>query len=282
MPNIIVVVAILIVTTLAGAAAHVRPAPIRSTAAALRAAVGTRLRDTLAALPPPRGLVLWFAQWLIGLVTAISTVGYLLRWLGRGESTGLDRLVTDVFLRGRVPWISTVWNVITFLGASVFLASVALVVGLVWRVRRGDWFLLSTLGGAYVGAAILFNAAKRVVGRTRPGVEIAFELERGLAFPSGHAADAAAVYVAAGLVATALVASWTLRVAIGSTSAAIVLLIAASRLYLGVHWFTDVLAGAVLGTVWSAVLWLTLTAPDGPYAHYAPERSPPPAGRDGG
>lgn len=276
MPILLVAFGAVLLVGVVGAAVHAVPSRIQGWARTARTAtqgaieaVHDRIDRTGAAWTA------WYTGLLLLLLAATTLAGVaLLQLVTDDGATPLDRGVLDFFHLGRTPLLSSAWNVITVLGASSFLVPLALVGGLAWRWRRGDWFVLSVLGGAYLGAAVLFNTAKRIVARARPAAEVAFNEETGHAFPSGHTTDAAAVYTALGLLLVVLVAGWTLRVVLGSLTAALVILIAMSRLYLGAHWVTDVVAGGLLGTVWAGLLWLSLTARAGPYHHYvtSPDR----------
>ncbi len=269
MPVVLVALVLVAVATVGGLLALVGPRWVRRRTLATRDTVTGGLARLHARIDDPRlAWTVWVGGWLVGLIAVTSALGALLRWLGGGDSTGLDRLLLDYFHRGRTPLLSTLWNTVTDVGASAFLVPVGVVGGLLWRWRRGDWFVLSVLGGSYLGASVLFNTTKRIVARARPAADIAFNPETGLAFPSGHTTDAAAFYTALGLLALAAVSVWAARVAVGTATAAVVLLVATSRLYLGAHWLTDVVVGAALGSVWAGLLWLTLTGPSGPYDRY--------------
>ncbi|MBW3620393.1 MAG: phosphatase PAP2 family protein [Actinobacteria bacterium] len=194
-----------------------------------------------------------------GLLLLALAVGSLLVALTPGDGTRLDLAVLDAFHRGRTPLRSALWSVVTDAGDAVFLVPAAAAVGLAWRWRRDDWLGLQLLGGAYLGAALLHGIAKPLVGRERPGADVAFTPETGLAFPSGHAAQASAFWVALALLALTVVVGRAARVLVVVLTAAVVVLVAVSRLYLGAHWLTDVVAGTVLGAAWAGALWWSLT-----------------------
>lgn len=136
----------------------------------------------------------------------------------------------------------------TNLGDTWLLFSAMAVVGIIeWRRRRNAaaiWFLL-TVG---LGVTLVNNGLKLLIMRERPPVEHLVG-SAGSSFPSGHAAAAAACWMAIALVA----GGWFRRpvrpwLAVGA--AVLAGLVAASRALLGVHWVTDVVAGLVVGWTW--------------------------------
>jgi len=118
------------------------------------------------------------------------------------------------------------------------------------RYATGALVLASSVGGA-----ILSNVLKRGFDRPRP--DLVPELTRHLnpSFPSGHAMTAAVVYLTlAALIATTLKRRreklYVMGVALG-----LAMLVGATRMYLGVHYPTDVLAGWCVGASWAVVCW---------------------------
>jgi len=128
-------------------------------------------------------------------------------------------------------------------------------IGFVLLVRaRATHFLRSN----WLDGAIAAAATKSLVGRTRPPVSLHLVTENDASFPSGHATNSAAVFLTIGFVA----AMYALRGPIVRTAtvlAAALLsgMVGISRLVLGVHWPSDVLAGWALGL--SAALTVTIT-----------------------
>jgi undecaprenyl-diphosphatase len=145
-------------------------------------------------------------------------------------------------------------RVVTVFGGSGFLVPAIVVVGVVLYRRRGTWGPLGFLAAAYGGAAVAYRLIKVLVGRPRPVVGPVVATAPGYAFPSGHATQAAAVFAA--LVVVAVSPSWSVarRRAVGAAAAGAAFLVGVSRVYLGVHWVTDVMAGWALGISWVLAL----------------------------
>ena len=137
-----------------------------------------------------------------------------------------------------------------FGGALVVIPlSVAVAVLESFRARsRAVWaFLLLVVGGQF----LLANTIKFFVDRARPTIHQLTGFS-GKSFPSGHATAAAATYAAFALLLARRRSLNTKAISAGS-AAAIAIIIAGTRVLLGVHWLTDVVAGLVLGWAWFAV-----------------------------
>jgi membrane-associated phospholipid phosphatase len=123
--------------------------------------------------------------------------------------------------------------------------------------RRGARRLVLFLLAVRVGAQVLSTGLKLVNDRARPAFDVPVDAALGSSFPSGHALGAAAVWTALAVVVVPLVRRHLLALA-----AALVLAtgVAASRVLLGVHYLSDVVAGVLIGTGWTAVCAAVLVA----------------------
>jgi len=130
---------------------------------------------------------------------------------------------------------------------------VVLVSGLVLSLRR--WREAAILLLAAGGGMLLTNLLKDLFQRDRPPAELHIVQAINSSFPSGHATLSATVFLTIG----ALIAHFTARrrVRIYALGAAVILavLVGISRVYLGVHWPTDVLAGWCIGAAWALICW---------------------------
>jgi membrane-associated phospholipid phosphatase len=124
----------------------------------------------------------------------------------------------------------------------------------VYRIdRRGA----GVVGLSTIGAAVIFNLDKLLIGRPRPPVA---HLEAAVhsSFPSGHATLSAALYLAL-LIVFLSRRRWGGRALAAAVATALLVAgIAASRVYLGVHYPTDVAAGVALGAAWAVVVAVVL------------------------
>jgi undecaprenyl-diphosphatase len=105
-----------------------------------------------------------------------------------------------------------------------------------------------------VGAGILTLVTKDIIERTRPEVGQRLITVSGFSYPSGHSLSTSALYLTIAIIAGRYVQHLGARVAIFVAVSAVVILVGASRVYLGVHYPTDVVSGISLGAAWALVL----------------------------
>jgi membrane-associated phospholipid phosphatase len=142
-------------------------------------------------------------------------------------------------------------DVVTGMGMTVTIIVVSVATAvygyLRWKRPSVVLFLLLVVGGQL----LISNLIKAGVARTRPAIHPLAGFS-GPSFPSGHATAAAATFAAIALV-LGRGRSPKLRAALGGVAAGIAVAVACSRVFLGVHWVSDVVAGLALGWAWFAV-----------------------------
>ena len=196
----------------------------------------------------------------------ISLVTLVFVWIGAemgaGETRGFDSAILlalrqpgDLATPIGSPWLKLVVVDLTALGGGVVLTLVALVVIgslLVQRKRADALFVAVALGGGGALGIVL----KSGYGRPRPDVVTHLVEVTSLSFPSGHAMNSAIVYLTLGVLLARAVPDRRLKVYVLWVGVLLTLIVGLSRLYLGVHWPTDVLAGWAIGSAWAGLCWL--------------------------
>lgn len=169
---------------------------------------------------------------------------------GEGLPT-IDVRITTWLIDHRTGTLTAVLRPVTHLADPLVIAAV-LLVAVVVLMSRGQRRAAAFLVVSSLGAALMVHSVKVIIGRDRPASTDRLVAVTGAAFPSGHAAQSVACYFAIAIVVMWLSRSpATGRVAI-VLSGSMVLLIGGSRVYLGVHWTSDVIAGWSLGAAWLA------------------------------
>lgn len=152
------------------------------------------------------------------------------------------------------PYLTAFSVVITALGSLETIASVGLLVAGYFVWRRW-WLPLAMWLAAVAGGVALNQLLKGLFARPRPSFADPLLPESGYSFPSGHAMQSLVLYGMLAYFAVLALRSWRAKTAVVLGLTLLVLLIGFSRLYLGVHYFSDVVAGFAAGGVWlSAVI----------------------------
>jgi membrane-associated phospholipid phosphatase len=184
------------------------------------------------------------------LSLAFATFGALLLGLPVDGPFTFERAVIDSMADGRSDGVTLVFQGITRVGDGWVL--ILLTVAGVLLIRPGSTTWAIFFGAAVAGAAVLNQVIKHLVARARPMDPEPILSAGGFAFPSGHAMGTAAFALGFYFVVRALVPRF--QWAAAAVGVVFVGAVGASRVYLGVHYPTDVLAGWALGTAWVVLL----------------------------
>jgi undecaprenyl-diphosphatase len=198
--------------------------------------------------PKPRTLVGKLA--FVGLLAAVLSL-YLFAKLAsevrEGDTISFDNAVRAWVHQFASPTITLAMKGISLLGYDVLLLELAIAIAVFLRLRwrRAAAWLAITMAGA----VLLDMALKHAFHRHRP-TPFFGDAPHSYSFPSGHALASFCFYgVLAGLVADR-VKRLSVRIAVGSVAAVLVLAIGISRIYLGVHYPSDVIAGYLAAAMW--------------------------------
>jgi undecaprenyl-diphosphatase len=152
-------------------------------------------------------------------------------------------------------WLEQMAKDLTALGGfpiTGLITILAIVFLLLTNKKGAAGLVVASIGGG----ALLSSALKLLFARDRPDlVPHAVDVFTA-SFPSGHATMTAVVYFTLGAMLMRVLPQRRLKIFVLGAAAAIVLVVGASRVYLGVHWPTDVLAGWSIGLAWATLWWL--------------------------
>ncbi|GCD20164.1 hypothetical protein CTKZ_17260 [Cellulomonas algicola] len=227
-------------------------------------------------LAPPR--TSWFAAlrarpvlWALlpGILLVVAGLWVFLAVLDgvreKDDLWDLDQPVLEWLVTHRSTGWTSVLAAITFVTGPTVLPVVVLVACVVWGLVRREWWRPLLLAGAMIASTLISLAVKGLVGRERPPAETMFVpgAETTASFPSGHTIGTATFLLVAGYLVCSRtptvprVVAWSVLTVVGTS------VVALSRLYLGYHFLTDVVAAvalaiAVLGGVVVVDRWHTL------------------------
>ena len=188
------------------------------------------------------------------LLLMIHTNSGLARWDSSAARWGASHATTTStnFLR-----------VVTQLGGTLVIVAVCVLVAAIetWRTRSRS--VVGFIAAVLIGITAIANVTKLIVGRARPNVDrlVGFS---GTSFPSGHSATAAAVYAGLAMLIGRRRSPRTRRL-LAAVAVGIAGTVGATRVLLGVHWNTDVIAGLLIGWAWFAVCSIAF---GGRYLHF--------------
>lgn len=189
---------------------------------------------------------------LVGFLVAAAAL-VLFTWLGReileGEVLAFDERIRALLHDLASPRLTSLMRGASLYGGPAVLIPAALAAAVAFVVkgwRRGALLAVVTLAGA----GLLNGLLKFSFARVRPASYFDYPLPGSPSFPSGHALYAACVFGGLAVLATARLRSLPLQLAIWFIAVSLILLVGVSRIYLGVHYPSDVLAGFSVGIIW--------------------------------
>lgn len=205
-----------------------------------------------------------FSVLLAGIVVAGGLWGFI-ELTEVARDTTAHAFDTDILLAFREAgqpdnpigpvWLEEAMRDITGLGSMVVLVMVtAITIFYLLLVGRGRAALLVliTVGGGQILSSLL----KLGIDRPRPHLVPHLAEVQTLSFPSGHAMMAAVTYLTLGTMLAGIVPGLATKIFVLAVAVLVTLMVGVSRIYLGVHWPSDVLAGWCAGFAWAMLCWL--------------------------
>jgi undecaprenyl-diphosphatase len=185
----------------------------------------------------------------LAAAAALLTFGWLARNVLQHQTIRFDAVVRDAVHALASPTLTAFFGWITWLGSEVFLLPFGAL--MVWRLlAAGRRHAAALLVLAAVGGELLDQILKLAFHRNRPGPFFGYPLPDSYSFPSGHSMVSVCFYGVLAAVLTARMESRRERAAVWAVAAAVVAAIGISRIYLGVHYPSDVAAGYCAAIIW--------------------------------
>jgi undecaprenyl-diphosphatase len=205
---------------------------------------------------------------LAGLALAVGAL-FLFSWLAEevfeGDTIRFDEAVRAAINQHASPALTSLMRFITFFGSTIFITVVGICVALYFiRIKWRHAALLFAITMA--GALVLNGTLKLLFHRARPEPFFGMVAPTSYSFPSGHALYSLCFYGTLAVIAGGRVRRLAGRLAIRAAAVSLILLVGISRIYLGVHYPSDVLAGYMAAFIWVMTVafgdhWLRRHAP---------------------
>jgi undecaprenyl-diphosphatase len=228
------------------------------------------IRKALAiALRPVIRLAGWIGRHEVTVLLAVLSV-VLASWVFieladeviEGSTQALDERVLRAMRRPDDPavpigprWMHEVGRDLTAVGGIAVLTILTGAVAGFLLLRRMYGAMLLVLV-ATVGGVLVASLFKMTFARERPSVVEHLSIVTSSSFPSGHSLISAVVYLTLGTLLGRFVKEWTLKAYFFCVALLLTCLVGISRVYMGVHYPTDVLAGWAAGLAWALLCWL--------------------------
>lgn len=208
----------------------------------------------------------WLLMSVLTIAVLLFAFGLVAQEVSEGEPLTFDQNImlalrnsANPSVLARPAWLQETARDVTSLGSTIVLGIITFaVVGYLFLARRPGvaWLML----GAVLGGVALNNLLKFAFARPRPDfVTCAAARVFTTSFPSGHATLSAITYLTMGALLARMHPSLTIRIYLMLGAVFLILLIGISRIYLGVHYPTDVLGGWCIGAAWAMGWWLLMT-----------------------
>ena len=189
---------------------------------------------------------------LVGMMTAIAALfffGWLADEMLEGDMARFDEVVRNFVHQSAFPALTSAMQLASFLGSTLFLVifGVIIVITLYLKKHRHGAVIFTI---TTIGSSVLMVILKLAFKRPRPQPFFDTILPASYSFPSGHSLASFCFYGALAAILAARTDKLWLQITVWISAAIMVLLIGISRIYLGVHYPSDVLAGFVVGLIW--------------------------------
>jgi membrane-associated phospholipid phosphatase len=193
---------------------------------------------------------------ILGFLLAVCALLFF-SWIAEemleGDTIQFDSQVRSAVHAHSTDQLTTIMKFLTFFGSSVVMAPLAALTLAVCYFKR-EFYALKMLAATFAGAAVLELVLKRAFHRARPVPFFDLPSPASFSFPSGHALFSFCFFAGLAVIVSSRLARPAARIAVWLAAVLMIFGIGFSRIYLGVHYPSDVLAGYAAGLVWVVTL----------------------------
>lgn len=185
---------------------------------------------------------------LFSCISLVVLFSYLATAISQNKISHFDEPIISVVQAVEEPWLTTLAKLLATIGSGSVVVSIALILAvLLYFLRRREQALLVLV--VILGSGALNQILKIVFRRERPDIHRIMEIG-GFSFPSGHAMLAMSLYGILAYILWRNVKTAASRVLLVSAAVVMILAIGTSRIYLGVHYPSDIVGGISISAVW--------------------------------
>lgn len=195
----------------------------------------------------------WLLAGLLAAIAALMFFGWLTDEIFEGDAKNFDENVRDYIHQFATPTLTAAMKIFSFGGSPLSLSVLgitAVIIFLILKWKRATALFLITMAGE----VILNLALKGFFRRVRPESFFDYPLPSSYSFPSGHALGSLCFFGILAWLITARLENKYLKIAVWISAVFLIFSIGFSRIYLGVHFPSDVIAGYTTGLFWVAVV----------------------------
>ena len=214
-------------------------------------------------------------QRLVAMAIMAGSFAILLILVWNGETNSIDMVLRNWALSFNTPTSVTIWEGASFMGSVGVLSGLTFLTMGIFAIRR-SWQAVRQIAFAMGGAVGLDTIVKGIVRRPRPDEVYAHTMPASYSFPSGHALYSLAFYISIAIVMNRHTQGNQTKT-IWTAAVLMFTLIGTSRIFLGVHYGSDVLGGYLIATVW--LIFLAGAIPSDHSSPFHPTKKTPPTRR---
>ncbi len=183
----------------------------------------------------------------------LAAAGWIVTGPYRGSPAAFDASIRTAMRQMQSPMWTALFLAVTKLGSTLYLAIIGVVVGIIFIILR--WFRsLFIFMVVMSGQGILDRGCKLLFARPRPSSLINYKAVESFSFPSGHAVASLCLYGTIAWIVASRLENSAAKAGTGLFAAVLIFLIGMSRVYIGVHYPTDVMAGFLAAAIWTAAV----------------------------